>query len=130
MPSIKLGKVLTIVISSTALGTLLAGCATDNVGTLDAGAALPHAQYQILGRTKYDQTWIDKTIEGEVAGFHFARPLKRPPSLGTAQVVVTPAKAAPVPIITPSTPATVTVKPSWRDKYNALNAKLKKLEGR
>jgi hypothetical protein len=108
----------------------LTGCATDNVGTLDAGAALPRAQYQILGKTKYDQAWVDKTIEGEVAGFHFARPQKRPPSMDTATVVVTPAKAGPLPVITPSTPAVVTVKPSWRDRIKGLNDKVKKLEGR
>ena len=69
---------------------------------------------------KYDQIWIDKTIEGEVAGVHFARPAKRPPSLGAAAVVVTPAVAGPVPLVTPSTPSVVTVqKPRWRARYDA-----------
>jgi hypothetical protein len=80
---------------------------TDSVGTKDAGAALPRAEYQILGKTKFDQLWIDKTIEGEVKGFGFKRPLKRPASFDAApashSVVLKPA--------TPSAPETVTVVP-------------------
>lgn len=97
------------VMPSLVLGTLLQGCATDSVGTQDAGAALPHAQYQVLGRTRYDQTWIDKTIEGEVKGFGFPRPQKRPASMGAAKVVVAPAQ--PATITQPAAPAVVTVVP-------------------
>ena len=129
MPSRRQHAALTIAILSVALGTLLQGCATDNVGTLDAGAALPRAQYQILGKTKYDQAWVDKTIEGEVAGFHFARPLKRPASLDAAKVVVMPAKPGVLPIVTQTIPAVVTVakKPSL---LRRLNDKVRKLEGK
>ena len=121
MPSTKRLRAWTIAISGLAIGTLLAGCATDNVGTIDAGAALPRANYQVLGKTKYDQTWIDKTIEGEVAGFGFSRPLKRPASLDAAPaahtVVVTPSKSTG--ILTPTTPAVVTVVPKkhWWDRF-------------
>ena len=130
---------MTIATIAAGIGTLLAGCATDNIGTQDAGAALPQAQYQILGKTRYDQAWIDKTIEGEIAAFKFKRPLRRPASLDakpTAQkVTVTPAVAPPLPLIAPTQPAVVSVAPvkrsvtqQLRERIDALNAKVRKLE--
>lgn len=77
-----------------ALGIPLAACANGKFVTLSAaGQDFPQADYQILGKTKYDQTWIDKTIESEIAGFGFSRPSKRPASLDQATVVVQPATA-------------------------------------
>lgn len=99
------------------LSTTLLGCAPNNsfVSLQGAGDAFPRAQYQILGKTKYDQIWISKTIEAEVSGFGFARPIARPATLDARPaahtVVVTPAKVAPLPLITPSEPAVVTVVP-------------------
>lgn len=77
-----------------ALGILLAGCANGKFVTLEAaGKSFPQAEYQVLGKTRYDQTWIDKTIEAEVAGFGFERPRRRPANLSGSVVVVTPATA-------------------------------------
>lgn len=91
-------------------GTLLAGCAgPGKLQTFVGGTcqALPQAEYQIKGKTRYDQVWIDKTIEGEVAGCQWERPKARPASWD-ATVVVPP---------TVTTPAVVTVKgPSWLQK--------------
>lgn len=109
------------------LGTLLVGCASSNVGTLDAGAALPRATYQVLGKTRYDQTWIDKTIEGEVAGFGFKRPLRRPASFNanpaSHTVVVKPASKPA--ILAPTTPATVTVVPKKKHWWQKLHLRKK-----
>ena len=122
-------------IIGVALGIPLLGCAANNVGSLDAGAALPRATYQVLGKTKYDQTWIDKTIEGEVKGFGFERPLKRPASFDAApaqhKVIVTPATKPN--LLSPTQPAVITVVPvkkTWKQRYDELNAKVKRLEGR
>ena len=122
-------------IVGAALGTPLLGCAANNVGSLDAGAALPRATYQVLGKTKYDQTWIDKTIEGEVKGFGFKRPLKRPASFDAApaqhKVIVTPA-TKPI-LLSPTQPTVITVVPTKKtlqQRINDLNEKVKRLEGR
>lgn len=101
------------------LGILLAGCALNNFASLQAaGEAFPQAQYQILGKTRYDQKWVDKTIEAEVAGFGFKRPLKRPESLDAKVVVIKP--ATPATITAPAKPAVVTVVPKkkhwWQRK--------------
>lgn len=76
--------VLRNVILTVALGTLLLGCANNNGNKLvfpgGVGTALPRAEYQIRGKTRNDQLWVDKTIEAEVAGFGFARPKPRPAS--------------------------------------------------
>lgn len=65
------------------LGILLGACAKGEFQTFDKpGQVLPQAEYQILGKTKYDQAWVDKTIEAEVAGFGMKRPQARPASLG------------------------------------------------
>ena len=124
-----------------ALSMMSQGCApTSTFATLKpAGEAFPRAQYQILGKTRYDQIWVSKTIEAEVVGFGFKRPLKRPASFDASPashtVVVLP-KARPT-ILTPATPAVVTVVPnkpattqSLRDRIRALNEKVRKLEGR
>lgn len=123
-----------IVTLSMAIGTLLAGCATDNIGTQDAGAALPRAQYQVLGLTKYDQAWIDKTIEGEVAGFHFARPAKRPASLSAPARVKVPPRTPVSPTNEDETdtkaPNIVTPPLTVRERIELLNEKVRKLEGK
>ena len=130
MPLQKPPKVLMIVTLLMGLGILLPGCAaSNNAGTLDAGAALPQAQYQVLGKTRYDQTWIDKTIEGEVAGFGFKRPVKRPASFDAAPVshavVVLPPEKPVIPVLTPATPPVVTVvpRPSWSQRIKAYEQK-------
>ena len=103
-----------------ASGALLTACAANNFASLEgAGKAFPRAQYQVLGKTKYDQTWIDKTTEAEVVGFGFKRPLRRPASFDAAShtVVVTPAK--PATITQAAVPPVVTVvkKKHWWDRF-------------
>jgi hypothetical protein len=88
---------------------LLAGCAEPNKLLTFGGVcqALPQAEYQIKGKTRYDQIWIDKTIESEVTGCQWDRPKPRPAKWDVA-VVVPP---------TVTTPPVVTVsKPSWIQK--------------
>lgn len=73
---------LTNVSITAALGILLAGCANNQFATLkSAGQSLPQAQYRVLGKTRYDQLWIDKTIEVEVASLGHKRPAARPAAL-------------------------------------------------
>jgi hypothetical protein len=109
-------------ISATILvvsGTLLQGCADGKFQTFTAaGENFPKAEYAVRGKTRYDQVWVDKTIEAEVAGFGFPRPKPRPASLDTQpakhSVVVRPApsKSTPMPLPSPTSQApTVTVEP-------------------
>lgn len=98
------------------------GCAGAKFATYQGAApSLPQAQYQVLGQTRYDQVWIDKTIEAEVAGFGMKRPQKRPTSLTAKpvmhKVVSTPAPKleviAPTPISLPPPP----VKKHWWQRF-------------
>jgi hypothetical protein len=119
-----------IVVAALGTGTLLQGCASNTViGTLDAGAALPRATYQVLGKTRYDQLWIDKTIEGEVAGFGFGRPLRRPAGFDAAPAshIAIALPATPATFNVPATPAVVTVVPkrTWRQRIGAEYQKIK-----
>jgi len=76
------------------LGILLAACAKGEFQTFKAaGEALPQAEFQIIGKTKYDQIWVDKTIEAEVAGFGMKRPKARPANLGGVAAAKAPARA-------------------------------------
>jgi hypothetical protein len=136
---------LAATLGTLSLGLALGSCANGEFATLSgAGDAFPRAQYQVLGQTKYDQTWIDRTIEAEVAGFHFARPARRPASLSTRraatrttdrivpEVSLPPVAAEPTPTPTPQ-PGVVAppkVRRTWRQRYEELNDKLKKLEHR
>lgn len=78
---------------------MLAGCAGVHLpASVSEGTCniIPRAEYEILGKTRNDQRWIDDTIEGEVGGCGFARPLPRPASWdakGTTTVTVAPAVA-------------------------------------
>lgn len=51
--------------------------------------AFPAPQYQVLGRTAYDQDWIDKSVEAGVAGCGYARPEARPAALDLVHSVTT-----------------------------------------
>jgi hypothetical protein len=92
-----------------------------------AGAAFPRAPYQVLGHTRYDQTWIDKTIEAEVAGFHFARPARRPTSLNPMPVKA-PASfdraAIAAPAAAPLPQFTVPKKKHWWQKLRRPSKKI------
>lgn len=70
-----------------ALGTLLAGCASNQTfATLTQGAceAFPRPTYQVMGKTHYDQEWIDVTVEAGVAGCKWMRPEARPAAFDAA----------------------------------------------
>ena len=85
------------VLPVAALGTLLAGCATDGqFATLSKGAceAFPRPQYQIKGKTSYDQKWSDEVTEAGVAGCKWQRPDRRPAELDAPKM---PVKAPPAP---------------------------------
>ncbi|MGZ5988118.1 MAG: hypothetical protein ACXWLZ_03600 [Rhizomicrobium sp.] len=79
----------------------MTGCATDGVGfgtfTGKLGGvcdAFERPAYQVLGKTPYDQEWVDKTTEAGVAGCKWQRPEARPAALD-APAAVAPAKPAP-----------------------------------
>lgn len=84
-------------------GALLTGCATSKALTTFGGEAegvggacdaFPRPEYQVLGKTPYDQEFADKTTEAGVAGCKWKRPAARPPELDKAPVVAS--KPAPV----------------------------------
>lgn len=54
----------------------MTGAAGD--GTAGACAAFDRPEFRVLGKTAYDQQWIDKQTEAGVAGCGWARPSERP----------------------------------------------------
>ena len=112
----------------------LLGCATGSnfANVKYVGDSFPRAQYEVKGKTRYDQIWISETISAEVAGFGFKRPLRRPASYDAAPashaVVVRPA-ARPTILhpLTPAAPAVVTVvpkkKPHWWQRLHLRKKK-------
>jgi hypothetical protein len=66
----------------------LAGCAATKGGFSTFSGklggvcnAFERPQYQIAGKTPYDQDWADKTTESGIAGCAWTRPEARPASL-------------------------------------------------
>lgn len=53
-------------------------------------------EYEVLGRTPYDQKWIVRTTESLVVGCHQPRPKKRPASWVVGTVAPAPQPPAPV----------------------------------
>lgn len=92
-------------------GMSLMGCASTKFATLSNGAcsAFPAPQYQIKGKTGYDQKWADETTEAGVAGCDWNRPKKRPASLNPK----------PVPVSQPvvNDPAPAPFKKRWYDRF-------------
>lgn len=118
------------VIVAAGLGIPLAGCANNGFVTLQAaGSSFPQAQYQVLGQTKYDQTWIDKTIEAEVVGFNFPRPAKRPASLAPKKPKPCPVCAKPVSVTKPPVTETVPAPQPKPEKKKLLQRLKEKLKG-
>jgi hypothetical protein len=106
-----------------ATSMMFQGCVSINFATTQgAGDAFPRANYQILGKTRFDQVWISKTIEAEVVGFGFKRPLARPASFdakpASHTVVVIPAQ--PATIVAPSTPQVITIVPKKKHWWQKL----------
>jgi hypothetical protein len=44
-------------------------------------AASSAPEYAVRGKTKYDQNWVDDTVESGVGGCGWQRPAARPPAL-------------------------------------------------
>jgi hypothetical protein len=99
------------VTSVTALGMLLAGCASNNkFASLDgpdgACSAFQAPPYVVKGKTRYDQHWVDTQTETGIAGCGWERPKARPLSLD--------AKSKPMPVKV--TPNAVAKKRWWQIK--------------
>lgn len=87
---------LTPVALLVASGIPLAGCVTNGgFGTFTGPQggvcdAFPRPQYQVLGKTDFDQQWADRVTEAGVAGCKWERPELRPAILD-APVAAVPA---------------------------------------
>lgn len=76
---------------------LLAGCQHNGPTSIEGGESkvFEPPEYAVLGKTQYDQNWIDGTVEGGVAAFGWPRPKPRPPEMDKApapRVVAAPVK--------------------------------------
>lgn len=78
-----MSKMVLVVASTLAL----AGCATAPIGSVGGGECkIVHTpQYRVLGKTSYDQAWVDHTTEAIVVGCKQSRPKARPASLDAPQ---------------------------------------------
>lgn len=65
------------------VGFALGGCMQTLTGSIAGGESkvFQRPEYVVLGKTSYDQNWIDNQVEGGVAAFGWKRPLPRPASL-------------------------------------------------
>lgn len=118
-----------IVLGTAGLGILLTGCATNpQFASLEGTcSAFPRPEYQIKGKTKYDQTWADKITEAGVAGCRWDRPLRRPPELdrspATQAVIVSKGERPTVFSPTPETVVTVAPKKGiWQTIRHPIKA--------
>ena len=117
-----LSRGLTLAILLAGIGIAFGGCAANSQFATfgGAGPSLPRAEYAVKGKTAYDQDWIDRTIEAEVAGFGIARPAARPAGLDAKPAI----KAKPAVIALPPSPAPVDTaidappKEKWTDKLH------------
>lgn len=76
---------------------VLAGCAHNpDLTSIQGGESkvFEAPKYEVLGKTSYDQNWIDSQVEGGVAAYGWKRPLPRPPEIDAGAAPV-PRKAAP-----------------------------------
>lgn len=62
---------------------MVAACATTDIGSIVGGECrlVKSPQYQVIGRTNYDQVWINETTEAIISGCGQPRPMVRPASL-------------------------------------------------
>lgn len=65
------------------LAVSLGGCMQTLSGSVAGGESkvFERPPYVVLGKTRYDQGWIDSQVEGGVASFGWKRPAPRPASL-------------------------------------------------
>lgn len=73
-------------------GILLQACASANdakLKSLTGGCnTFPRPDYQIKGKTSYDQQWADETTESGVIACKWDRPENRPATLDTAPTII------------------------------------------
>lgn len=68
---------------------ILAGCAHSGaIGSIEGGECklTRTPQYAVLGKTSYDQGWVNRTTEALVRGCRQPRPKARPPELDAQQI--------------------------------------------
>jgi hypothetical protein len=68
------------------LAACLAGCAKDLGGSVAGGECkvFERPPYAVQGARRYDQDWIDSTVEGGVGACRWPRPAPRPPEIDAA----------------------------------------------
>lgn len=78
-----------------ACAVLLGACQTTGTSSIEGGESrvFERPPWIVLGKTEYDQRWIDSQIEGGVAAFKWERPGPRPAYIDAP---VRKAKVAPV----------------------------------
>lgn len=102
-------KSMTVTVA-VALGALLTGCADkDRFATMIGGACegFERPEYEIKGKTPYDQKWADKQTEAGVAGCNWERPKPRPASLD----------AKPMPVKAPQPMKPATFRDRWLNRF-------------
>jgi hypothetical protein len=90
-----IGRSMTLLLACASLG----GCAPHLGGSVSGGECkiMERPLYAVQGQQRYDQDWIDSTIEGGVGACGWKRPAPRPPELDAA-----PALPAKPPAVRPS----------------------------
>lgn len=74
---------------------MLAACGTNRPASVLGGECriFERPDYEVQGKRKYDQDWIDSNIEGGVGGCGWKRPAQRPSALDAPAVQKPVAKA-------------------------------------
>lgn len=134
------------VMLAAVIGTLLTGCATQPPATVNGLKAVFHDPgFAVQGKTRKDQVWVSSTQETGIRVLGWARPK----GVAGKKVVLVkssrPAQAVKLPQARPSTdilpptprseaspvaPAKRTTMQKLQDRIDALNEKVRKLEGR
>jgi hypothetical protein len=93
---------LTLVALLGAVGILSTGCASNSEFKTFLGKtsgvcdAFPRPEYQVLGKTEFDQQWADRVTEAGIAGCEWKRPEARPVVLDAPAIGAVLPKPAPV----------------------------------
>ena len=76
-------------VALSVLALTMAACGTSKPASVSGGECrvFERPQYVVLGRTSYDQNWIDGNTEAGVAACGWDRPAKRPETLQQARPV-------------------------------------------
>jgi hypothetical protein len=85
------------VLAGLLLTAVLAGCAGTSLPASVTGGecrVFARPEFAVRGKTKYDQNWVDDTVESGVGGCGWQRPAARPPALDAAPSVGGPAVVA------------------------------------